>query len=62
MNVSRHARLLNAAVRRGIQRRLSMTMQSSGKGSEITNNVWVQLGILAAVAAIVIVIASRYVW
>ncbi len=39
-----------------------MTMQSSGKGSEITNNVWVQLGILAAVAAIVIVIASRYVW
>jgi hypothetical protein len=39
-----------------------MTMQSGGKGNEIANNVWVQLGILAVVAAILIVIASRYVW
>jgi len=39
-----------------------MTMQSNNKSSSPADNLWAQLGLLAVVAVIVIVLASRYVW
>jgi len=38
-----------------------MTMHSM-KGHTLADNIWAQLGLLAAVAAILIVLASQYVW
>jgi len=39
-----------------------MTMQSDNKSRSPANNLWAQLGLLAVVAVIMIVLASRYVW
>jgi hypothetical protein len=38
-----------------------MTMQSM-KGRILAQNIWAQLGLLAAATVILIVLASRYVW
>jgi hypothetical protein len=38
-----------------------MTMHSM-KGHSLADNLWAQLGLLAAVAVILILLASRYVW
>jgi len=37
-------------------------MQSDNRGHSLADNVWAQLGLFAAVAMIVIILASRYVW
>jgi hypothetical protein len=34
----------------------------SMKGHVLADNIWAQLGLLAAVAAILIILTSRYVW
>jgi hypothetical protein len=39
-----------------------MTMQSDNKSRSPAENLWAQLGLLAVVAVIVIILASRYVW
>ena len=39
-----------------------MTMQSDNKSRSLADNLWAQVGLLAVVAVIVIVLASRYVW
>lgn len=38
-----------------------MTVHSM-KGHTLADNMWAQLGLLAAVAVILIVLASRYAW
>jgi hypothetical protein len=38
-----------------------MTIHSM-KGHSLADNLWAQLGLLAALAVIVILLASRYVW
>jgi hypothetical protein len=38
-----------------------MTMHSM-KGHTLAQNIWAQLGLLAAATVILIVLASRYVW
>jgi hypothetical protein len=38
-----------------------MTMHSM-KGHSLADNLWAQLGLLAALAVILILLASRYVW
>jgi hypothetical protein len=38
-----------------------MTMHSM-KGCTLAQNIWAQLGLLAAATVILIVLASRYVW
>jgi hypothetical protein len=37
-------------------------MQSDNKSRSPADNLWAQLGLLAVVAVIMIVLASRYVW
>jgi hypothetical protein len=39
-----------------------MTIESHSKGHSLAENVWAQLGLFAAVAVIVIALASRYAW
>ena len=40
-----------------------MTMQSSNQGHHgLANNIWAQMGILAVVAIVLIVLAAHYVW
>jgi len=39
-----------------------MSMHDSTKPRDIANNIWAQLGLLAVVAVILIVMAWRYVW
>ena len=39
-----------------------MTMQSDNNSRSPADNLWAQLGLLAVVAVIMIVLASRYVW
>jgi hypothetical protein len=39
-----------------------MTIQSDNRGHSLAENMWAQLALFAAVAVIVIVLASRYVW
>jgi len=39
-----------------------MTMQSDNKSRGPADNLWAQVGVLAVVAVIVIVLASRYLW
>lgn len=39
-----------------------MSMHDSTKPRDIANNIWAQLGLLAVVAVILIVMARRYVW
>jgi len=38
-----------------------MTMHSM-KGHSLADNLWAQLGLLAALAVILILLASRYIW
>jgi hypothetical protein len=39
-----------------------MFMQSDGKRHSLANNLWAQLELVAAVAMILSVLASQYVW
>jgi hypothetical protein len=39
-----------------------MTMQSDDRSRILANNLWAQFGLATAVAVIVIILASRYVW
>jgi len=39
-----------------------MTMQSDDRSRILANNLWAQFWLATAVAVIVIILASRYVW
>jgi hypothetical protein len=39
-----------------------MNMHTDNKPHSVINNMWVQLGLLAIAAVILIALASRYIW
>lgn len=39
-----------------------MTMQSDNRAHGLSNNLWAQMGLLAAAVIILLAIASLYVW
>jgi hypothetical protein len=56
-----HRNIESLLVRRGVLKGGPMSMYNM-KGRAMAQNIWAQLGLLAAATVVLIVLASRYVW